>query len=64
MPGRVHVRDDPFRHHIIIITATTTTSMTNVIIVVQMEGETCQAVYMFGMIPSGTCDQGLQCVVV
>jgi len=28
----------------------------------QVEGETCQAVYMFGRIPVGTCDKGLHCV--
>ena len=29
-----------------------------------MEGERCQAEYMFGTIPAGTCDQGLHCVII
>ncbi|KAK7099527.1 uncharacterized protein [Littorina saxatilis] len=28
----------------------------------KIEGEDCQAEFMFGMIPSGQCDQGLHCV--
>ena len=36
--------------------------ITNVSIAVQMEGERCQAEYMFGIIPAGSCDQGLHCV--
>lgn len=30
----------------------------------KVEGETCQATYMFGMIPAGRCDDGLECVHV
>ena len=47
---------------VIIIVIMIIIMITNVITVLQMEGENCQAEYLFGVIPSGTCDQGLHCV--
>ncbi|XP_069133888.1 insulin-like growth factor-binding protein 2 [Argopecten irradians] len=28
----------------------------------KVEGEACQAIYMFGLLPAGRCDDGLECV--
>ncbi|KAJ8298680.1 hypothetical protein KUTeg_022740 [Tegillarca granosa] len=28
----------------------------------KVEGELCQATYMFGIIPAGSCDKGLTCI--
>ena len=60
MTDSVHVPDETGRDWTFIVVIIIVI-MINVITVVQVEGEKYRAEYLLGLIPSGTCEQGLHC---